>query len=156
MPAAEFPVADESLLVLVTRPELIQNYQGLSRRGGRMVGLRYGSVAYDFEGRELPVLGGLGPGVSCLGRIHLPKDHPTNPYRHKYHPDHRSGFDITRQFTIEFDGAPSDPFLAAPGYGVDLLSGVYRETVTGLHKIPLHVEGTVELNRITTLGVLNQ
>lgn len=150
------PPASDPDLVLVTRPELIANFRGVTRRGGRMVGLRYGTVAYDFDGTELAMLGGVGPGTACLGRIMLSRAHPTNPYRHKYHPDHGTGFDLTRQFQIQFDGQPGDPLREGPGYGVDRLTGVYRETIVGLHKIQLKVEGAVELNRISTTSTLNE
>jgi len=142
-------------MVLITRPELIPNYEGVMKRGGKLVGLRYGTASYDFDGLVLPLVGGVGPGATCLGRISLSKNHPTNPYRHKYHPDHREGFDIVRQFTLLFDGNPGDPWQEAPGYGVDRLTGTYRETVVGLHKIPLRVEGTVRLDRINTVNVLD-
>jgi len=147
--------APSTNLVLVTRPELIPNYQGVTVRGGKLVGLRYGTAAYDFDGLALPLLGGVGPGGACLGRISLSKDHPTNPYRHKYHPDHRSGFALTRQFTLLFDGEAGDPWQQAPGYGLDRLTGTYRETVVGLHKIPLLVEGSVRLDRINSVSVLD-
>lgn len=156
LPAVEVGSPTNSSLVLVTRPELISNFDGVAKRGGKRVGLRYGTVAYDFDGTELGLLGGVGPGAACLGRINLSKNHPTNPYRHKYHPDHRVGFEILRQFTLQFDGAPGDPLLEAPGYGVDRLTGVYRETVMGLHKVPLKMEGTVQLDRISTVAALNE
>jgi len=156
LPPVHTEPGDDSSLVLVTRPELILEFDGVAMRGGKRVGLRYGSVAYDFDGAELPLMGGVGPGTSCIGRIFLSRDHPTNPYRHKYHPDHRSGFDIVRQVTIEFDGVPGDPLEDGPGYGVDRLTGVYSETITGLHKIPLKVQGTVELNRVTSVATLNE
>ncbi len=142
-------------LVLVTRSELIPDYEGVMKRGGKLVGLRYGTAAYDFDGVVLPLLGGVGPGAACMGRINLSKDHPTNPYRHKYHPDHRSGFDLVRQLTLLFDANPGDPWQEEPGYGVDRLTGIYRETVVGLHKIPLRVEGTVRLDRINYVDVLD-
>lgn len=142
-------------LVLITRPELIPNYEGVMKRGGKLVGLRYGTVAYDFEGLTQPLLGGVGPGASCIGRINLSKNHPTNPYRHKYHPDHPSGFDITRQLTLVFDGNPTDPWQEGPGFGVDHLTGTYSETVVGLHKLPLRVEGTVRFDRINSVSVLD-
>jgi hypothetical protein len=142
-------------LVLVTKPELIPNYQGIAHRGGKLVGVRYGTVAYDFVGNDLPMLGGVGPGAACMGRIELGKNHPTNPYRHKYHPDHRSGFDLTRLLMVHFDGAPGDPLREGPGFGVERLTGLYQESIIGLHKIPLKVEGTITLNRVNTVGVLN-
>jgi hypothetical protein len=141
--------------VLVTDPAQIYNYEGVVKRGGKLVGLRYSTVAYDFPGFELTLIGGIGPGVACGGRIDIDKNAPTNPFRHKYHPDHGQGFDIIRVFSLAFEGAPADPLKAAPGYGVDRITGIYRESIAGLHKITLKTEGAVTLNRISTVPSLN-
>ncbi len=141
--------------VLVTDPAQIHSYEGVVKRGGKMVGLRYSTVAYDFPGFELTMIGGIGPGVACGGRIDIDKSAPTNPYRHKYHPDHGQGFDIVRVFSLAFEGAPGNPLKAAPGYGVNRISGIYRESIAGLHKITLKTEGVVTLNRISTVPTLN-
>jgi hypothetical protein len=141
--------------VLVTDPNRIHEYEGAVRRASKPVGLRYGSATFDFEGNELPLLGGVGAGVACAGLIRLSEEFPTNPFRHKYHPDHRKGYEIRRQFSIRFDGQPGDALAEAPGFGVHRLSGVYRETILGLHKVPLKIEGTVNLNRISSVSVLN-
>jgi hypothetical protein len=141
--------------VLVTDPSQIYNYEGVVKRGGKLVGLRYSAVAYDFPGFEMTMIGGIGPGLGCGGRIDIDKSAPTNPFRHKFHPDHGQGFDIIRVFSLAFDGAPNDPLKAAPGYGVDRITGTYRESVAGLHKITLKTEGTVTLNRISTVPTLN-
>jgi hypothetical protein len=42
-----------------------------------------------------------------------------------------------------------------PNYGVQRLAGVYKETLTGLHKIALRIEGVVTLDRISPVDVLN-
>lgn len=141
--------------VLVTDPALIPNFDGVVSRGGKLVGLRYGSAAFDFTGFESLMVGGIGNGLACAGRIDLSKDAPTNPYRHKYHPDHQHGFDIIRVFSLQFDGITGNPLAAAPGYGVDRITGTYREAVAGLHKITLRTEGIVTLDRISTVGTLN-
>jgi len=141
--------------VLVTDPAQAYNFQGVVKRGGKLVGLRYSAVAYDFPGFEMTMIGGIGPGLACGGRIDIDKSAATNPFRHKYHPDHGQGFDIIRVFSLAFDGVPSDPLKAAPGYGVDLITGTYRESIAGLHKITLKTEGTVTLNRISTVSTLN-
>jgi hypothetical protein len=141
--------------VLITDPNRIHEYEGVVRRASKPVGLRYGSATFDFEGNELPLLGGIGAGVACAGLIRLSEEFPTNPFRHKYHPDHRKGYEIMRQFSIRFDGQPGDALAEAPGFGVHRLSGVYRETILGLHKVPLKVEGKVNLNRISSVAVLN-
>jgi len=141
--------------VLVTDPSQIHLYEGVVSRGGKLVGLRYSTVAFDFPGFEMPMIGGVGAGAACAGRIDIDRNAPTNPYRHKFHPDHGEGFDIVRVFSLEFDGAPGDPLRAAPGYGVDRISGTYRESIAGLHKITLTTEGAVTLNRISTVPALN-
>jgi len=93
----------------------------------------------------------------------LPANHPTNPFRHRRHPDHAVGFDIKRELRLDFDATPSTPGRSS--FGVDRITGVYRESVHGLHKplgpdpennpIGLMVEGTFELNRISHIDTLN-
>lgn len=138
--------------------------------------------------RELPLVdhetggwsGGFGPGIgdprfthaiktdslaplgspALEGEIFLPASHPTNPIRHFRHPDHRYGYDITRKLRFDFDAGP--PELDHAGYGVDRITGVYREEVFGLHKplgpgkdLGLRVEGRFELNRVALIDALN-
>jgi len=139
----------------VTDPGRIPQFQGIVQRGGKLVGIRHGSVAYDFAGNALALVGGLGKGVGCAGTINLDPDAATNPFRHRYHPDHRSGYAIGRQFSFQFNGAPGDPLTEGPNYGVQRLTGVYKETLTGLHRIALRIEGVVTLDRISPVDVLN-
>ena len=111
---------------------------------------------------ELPMSGDFGPGATGLtGTIMLPANHPTNPFRHRRHPDHATGFDITRVLTLNFDGAGGDT-LASAGFGVESISGTYGEEVFGLHKplgpnkdTGLKVSGTFTLNRISLIDALN-
>lgn len=144
-------------VVLVTNPTLIGNFPGIVQRGGKRVGIRHGSAGFDFVGNELPVAGGIGKGKGCVARIVLPANHPTNPFRHRYHPEHRSGYEIVREIEIEF---PSDLNETgdgdAPGLGVDRLLGTYEETVTGLHKVPIKAAGSITLSRVCPVSVLNQ
>jgi len=112
---------------------------------------------------SLPQPSDLGaPGLT--GRVYLPANHPTNPFRHRRHPDHTRGFDIERLIRIDFDGLSGDP-LEAAGYGVERIRGIYREEVFGLHKplgpdpvnqpIGIRTEGRFELNRISLIDSLN-
>jgi hypothetical protein len=131
---------------------------------------------------ELPMAGTFAPGVgdprltwdikqtnavvalgppALTGTIALPANHPTNPFRHRRHPDHTVGYDITRNLRLDFDAAPGG-VLPHAGYGVDRISGTYREEIFGLHKplgphqdMGLRVEGTFELNRISLIDTLN-
>lgn len=129
---------------------------------------------------ELPLNGQFGPGQgdprfrgdikagdpalgagALTGVISLPANHPTNPFRHRRHPDHAVGFEVRRELRFDFDGHPGDP-LARAGYGVDRITGTYREEVFGLHKnlgparnLGLRVEGRFELNRVSLVDTLN-
>ena len=160
---ADLDEDDDPRLVLLTDPTLISRFKGVVMRRGKLVGKRYGTVAYDFDGGEQPFAGGLGAGHAVQGRVVLPRTHPTNPFRHKYHPGHRNtsdinpdhGFEVRREITIEF--ADSIPEGVNPGgYGVDRLYGGFREVVSGLHKFPIAAEGTIALTRICDVGVLNE
>ena len=105
----------------------------------------------------------LGP-AGLAGTLVLPAAHPTNPFRHRRHPDHTTGYDIRREIRLDFDGAPGGAVESA-GYGVSRIAGTYREEIFGLHKplgpapatapIGLRTEGRFELNRISEIDVLN-
>lgn len=94
----------------------------------------------------------------------LPASHPTNPFRHRRHPDHTVGLDIQRDIRIDFDGDSTNQ-LERVSIGVDQISGTYREEIFGLHKplgpnpdsnpVGLKVEGKFELNRISHIDTLN-
>jgi len=95
------------------------------------------------------------------GQILLPANHPTNPFRHRRHPDHTVGFDVTRKIRLDFDSGPTNQ-LARAGFGVDRITGTYREEILGLHKplgpnkdTGLKVEGTFQLNRVSLIDTLN-
>ncbi len=131
---------------------------------------------------ELPLAGAFGPGLgdprltwvvsqtnvvvnlgapALTGTIYLPASHPTNPFRHRRHPDHTVGFDVTRNLRLDFDAGPAGP-LPRAGYGVDRIKGTYREEIFGLHKplgpqqdVGLRVEGSFELNRVSLIDTLN-
>jgi hypothetical protein len=99
------------------------------------------------------------PGVT--GLISLPARHPTNPFRHRRHPDHTAGFNILRKIRIDFDASPSNA-LERAGFGVERITGTYREEIEGLHKllgpdkdIGLKTEGKFELNHISLIETLN-
>ncbi len=114
-------------------------------------------LLWDIAQSNLAALGS----AALTGVIYLPADHPTNPFRHRRHPDHSRGRDITREIRIDFDGLPSDPLRRA-GYGVDEITGIYREEIHGLHKplgpnqsVGLKMEGRFRLQRVSTIDALN-
>jgi hypothetical protein len=156
--SAALAPGDESI-VLVTDYRLIPEFRGLVMRGGKLVGRRIGTVGYDFPENELEMTGGLGGGRSLLGEILLPAAHPTNPFRHRYHPDHRNdasgAYVINRQLQIHFH-PPEDGPGQAGGYGVDRIAGDFQETITGLHKVPIVASGQLSLTRISHVATLNE
>jgi len=110
---------------------------------------------------ELAMSGAFGPAGGVDTELILPANHPTNPFRHRRHPDHTVGFDIRRMINLSFDAADRQP-LGRAGYGVDRISGVYEEEIFGLHKplgpdkdIGLKVRGHFQLNRISQIDTLN-
>lgn len=131
---------------------------------------------------ELPLAGAFGPGsgdprlvselaqptdlgpAGLAGTVILPAAHPTNPFRHRRHPDHTTGYDIRREIRFDFDAASGGAAESA-GYGVSRVVGTYREEIFGLHKplgptpatapIGLKTEGRFELNRISEIDALN-
>ncbi len=110
---------------------------------------------------ELAMSGEFGAGGSGLAaEIVLPANHPTNPFRHRRHPDHTVGFDIRRLARLDFSAQEDQPGRA--GYGVDRIAGTYNEEIFGLHKplgpsrdIGLRVRGAFQLHRISRIDTLN-
>jgi len=140
--------------VLITDDTRLSDFEGVVRRDGKLAGIRLGSLAYDFdpERNELPLIGGVGSGFSAAGTLTLDMNHPTNPFRHKYHPDHKEGKTITRDIILTFKNPDDDK----PGAGLFRLEGTYSETVSGLYKGPLRLEGTVSMERVSVVDRLNE
>lgn len=108
---------------------------------------------------ELPMTGNFGSALAT--EVVLPANHPTNPFRHRRHPDHTTGFDIRRLVNLSF-AATDGQLLSRSGYGVDRISGTYAEEIFGLHKplgpsknIGLKVAGTFQLHRVSLIDTLN-
>jgi hypothetical protein len=107
--------------------------------------------------------GAISPSQSLAGTIYLGASHPTNPFKHRRHPDHTIGFPITRAISVQFDSSSSTNAQQISGFGVDQITGTYREEISGLHKplgpnqdIGLITEGTVKLSRVSLVDTLNQ
>jgi len=103
--------------------------------------------------------------------IEVPSDLPTNPFRHKYHPDHDNldeqrrefvpeAYAVTRRIQLRFTQddperpTPSSP--NPPGWGYSVVGGVYRETLSGLHRRDITVEGTFRLQLASMNDELNR
>lgn len=157
--------AGELVLTLVTDEALLPEFDDIVTSNGRLAARRLGTGAYDWQASDsentdqppntLALAGGIAAGTSVKGTLVLPEQHPTNPFYHRYHPGHTgTGFEVTRNLEIHFsEDAESD--LESAGFGVTRVAGTYQETLSGLHKVPLLMKGTVELNRISREQTLN-
>lgn len=94
-------------------------------------------------------LAGDGSSGELTGSTHLPATDPLNPYRHRYHPEHGVGFDVTRSITLKFgEEGPALPAGANPLATVGILGGVYEEEISGLAQERIRVRGTFRLRQI--------
>lgn len=149
--------------VLLVDATKVHQYDGVSVRDGQPVGRRISTIAYDFAGLTLPLQGGPIGDQRLSAALTLKPEHPTNPFRHLYHPHHDdldfdyvtnlSGaevYEITRDISLEF----TSPDANELGGGYSQLQGIYRETVKGLHKEPLFSAGRFTLRLISSVGAL--
>ncbi len=162
-------VDDPGYYVLLTDDSLIPNYSGITRRGGQSAGIRFSSIGYVYNGNDMLMNGDFALNQSVSVSLLIDPEMPTNPFRHKFHPDHdnldaqylnfkQEAFQVTRE--MEFFFTPNNPkypdVADPPGWGVEEMGGVFRETLIGLHKNAIFVEGDFRLKRIASTAVLNQ
>ena len=156
--------------VLLTDDTLIPMFSGSALRDGESVGKRVSTVGYDFPSgptnNYLGLAGAFAIGQKLTGTLTLPYDYPTNPFKHKYHPDHdnlNARFDgpaiesyaTTRQIEFSFSSSPPASGPAEPDFGYNVMGGTYRETITGIHKQAIYLSGTFRLSRISQIAALN-
>ena len=156
-------VAEPARIVVATDEALIPTLVG----NGEITGRRISTAAFAF--RNPTALSGetFGAG-SLMASVTLDYNHALNPFKHRYHPDHdnlderfeqtlpegRESFTIQRTVTLQFTG--TDPNGAnPPGWGDSETGGLYRETITGVHRNPIYVAGTFRLVRVTKVSSLN-
>ena len=61
---------------------------------------------------------------------------------------------VRRDISLQFTAADPENLTLA-GFGDNQLAGIYRETITGLHKDALHIQGIFRLHHASRIGVLN-
>ncbi len=153
--------------VVLTDPALIANYSGVSLRDGQAVGRRQSTVAYDFPGNEWPMTGTFAVNQVMQTTLELAPDFPTNPFLHKYHPDHdnldaqflqyrEEAYRVTRSMKFTFTPTVPDGGSTPPEWGSEMMGGTFEETITGLHKNPIFVSGTFRAIRALPNTTLNQ
>ncbi len=152
--------------VLLTDDSLADQFTGIQLRDGKPVGERVSAVAYDFEGDQLTVQGNVGLDGNLDVTIVVPPDLPTNPFFHRYHPDHdnldaeflnykEEAYRVTRK--IHWSFGADDPYgQDDPDWGDSVLGGTYTEELTGLHRNPIFIEGAFRMRRVSTVVTLNE
>lgn len=152
--------------VLLTDKNLLGLYSGASMRDGKTVGLRYSTVAYDFEGEELEMEGDFGGNRSVQVAVVIEPDLPTNPFLHRYHPDHNNldeqflnyreeAYRVVRDMQFTFSAEPPEG-SSGLGWGDTRVGGTFRESIVGLHRNPIFISGRFQLRRVSAVAVLNQ
>jgi hypothetical protein len=142
---------------LLTDPNVVNKLSPLDLRNGRLVGRRLTAPHFDFSvgtGQyQLPLTGTFALSNQLSGVLNVPADLPTNPFLHRYHPDHGAdrSYAITR--TLQLLLASSD--TGAAGEDDLSISGTYSEVIEGLHKNVLTTAGSLSLRRISDVGTLN-
>ncbi len=149
--------------VLLSDPLVLSQYQSRYGRSASLV-RRFTAAQFDDAANPAgtPMVGSFATNGVLTAQLSVPSGHRTNPYYHRYHPDHdnldadfqtprQEDLAIARQVVLYLTPIGS----GVPAFGVDGLDGTYRETITGLHKVPLLVAGTFTLQRLSPIGLLN-
>lgn len=164
--------------VLVTEDRFLPNFKGATLRDGEPVGRRVSSAAFGFR-TPVPMSGDFGAISGLLQcAISTGHDDELNPFKHRFHPDHDNLDDtpqrqpllvrtnnhglrftaesssVRRDISLQFTAADPENLTQA-GFGDSQMAGVYRETITGLHKDALRIEGVFRLQHASRIGVLN-
>lgn len=168
--------------VVLTNDSLIPSYSGVTQRDGTKVGRRLSAIGIDyspnsdtsfgtdFDGTALKCSGTISSTIECRAVLEssAPYTSPTNPFLHKYHPDHdnlsgdfktykQEANRIERTITLAFDNTPAaNPANPPLGWGTSVLGGTYSEVIKGLAKGPITVGGNFTLQLATNVAQLNE
>jgi len=158
--------------VLFTDDGLLPNYTGAAMRDGQPVGRRISAPAFPSLNAAQGVMSGTAApgsgfypsvGNALIKFITLPPDNPVNPFRHMFHPDHKvpgQSYQVFRLITLTFSDEDSDgrPITGIPSlsWGSSEIGGIYKETLMGLHKQNINIEGTFVLRKVSSVGTLTQ
>lgn len=137
-------------------PAVCDALEAASIQDGEPFARRLGTAAFSFDG-DLPLSGDFD--LALEGEYTIPEDHPLNPFRHKYHPDHDCDqvgecYEVARSLRFSFAATPPEG-ETRPGWGDRILGGTYEETLHGLHRKPITVGGRFEISRVSGVAALN-
>jgi hypothetical protein len=130
-------------------PRLLPCLEVAAQRDGRQRTYRLEAVLFHAPVDLSGTLAADGTGGVLTGAVRLSPEHALNPYRHRYHPEHGSGYDLLRSIRLSFEAqAPPAPGAESSIATVGVLGGVYEEELTGLSPEPIRVRGTFRLRQI--------
>lgn len=152
--------------VLLTRDDLMAQYNGSLIRNGELAYRRISSAVFSFSKPQI-MTGEFEGKLECTG-LSINYDDPLNPFKHKYHPDHdnlkydfatkqtegRDSYTVVRDIELEFMTEDTNGQLSV-GWGDNKVGGFYREKIRGIHKKELNVEGFFKLEHISHIANLN-
>jgi hypothetical protein len=122
----------------------LPDFDAPQQRDGSPFANRITSVGFDFAGDSVALTGSFGS--SLAGQVVIGRDLPTNPFKHRYHPDHddkgpdflplgndmppdrQEVWTVTRDLQLTF--APVATGDLSPGSGYAQRTGTYREAIT--------------------------
>jgi hypothetical protein len=163
-------VAVPGKTVLVTDETKLGSYTGITLKDNKPVGRRLTAPAFYFPSTPaqnfILLDGDFAVNQVVSGAYTIGFQDPRNPYLHRYHPDHdnldvrfkdikKEAFDIGRSFQFEIQAWDLAKGTPPADYDYSTLNGVFRETLTGLHKYPINLLGTVQLRRLAEVSELN-
>jgi hypothetical protein len=100
-------------------------------------------------------LGADGKSGTLTGSVALGPEHPLNPYRHRYHPELVSGFDLQRNLTLRFGLTPPvNTGEGSPLATVGAVGGTYEEEINGLSREPIRVRGSFRFRGLGNVQVV--
>lgn len=152
--------------VLITDDALLSSYSGATIRDGQAVGRRISSPFFSFD--EPQLLDGDFQENLTLNNLVLDYNDPVNPFKHQFHPDHNNkderfeatlsegveSYTVTRNLAFQF--SEEDPEnLSSSGWGENQVGGIYKESIQGIHRQSLEIEGYFRLRRVSSIGELN-
>jgi hypothetical protein len=146
------PVASVSMSLILEippagRPRLLPCLQVESNRDGRQISFRLEAALFHEATDLFGTIGAAGTSGAVSATLSMAADHPLNPYKHRYHPEHGLGYDLTRSLKLRFGAQGPEP-APDPFATVGVLSGVYEEEIVGLTQEPIHVRGGFRLRRL--------
>jgi hypothetical protein len=156
--------------VLLTDDSLIPQFSGVALRDVKMVGRRISSAAFGFKAPIAMGGGEFGNPAAAPTTVSVVLDYqdPTNPFKHKYNPDHNNlderfeqvlpegveSYTAIRNISLQFTSQDPDDLVSA-AWGDTELGGIYSEHLLGVHRSAVYVKGTFRLQRIADTPVLN-